>query len=93
MPKKSSWHSVKEPVPPFVPEHEQMPGRKPAIGAQMLSSSPQVTAVEAALSEAPTAGGGGDEDTAGAGTVGAVVPGADDEHPEPADIEHLVPQW
>ena len=37
-------HSVKEPVPPFVPEHEQMPGRKPAIGAQMASSSLQVAA-------------------------------------------------
>ena len=76
----------------------------------MASSSLQVTAVEAALSEpevlpavlpelpeAPTAGGGGDEDTAGAGTVGAVVPGADDEHPEPADVEHTEPadveQW
>ena len=42
-------HSVKEPVPPFVPEHEQMPGRKPAIGAQMASSSLQVTAVFAGV--------------------------------------------
>jgi len=50
MPGQLSWHSVKEPVPPFVPEHEHMLGRPP-IDAQMALSSLQAPAVGVAASE------------------------------------------
>ena len=86
MPVKLSLHSVMEPDPPFVPEHEQLPGRKPAIGAQMLSS-PQVTAVE--VSAVPEVVG---VVVVGVVVPGAVVPGNVDEHPAPADEPQLAPQ-